>query len=68
MLNIRICSSFRTISTAAVIAESPPIDIVRQERKEKFERTEKSETRVKMYQRWQARGDSKQREPIGEVH
>lgn len=54
---IRVCSAYRTISTAAVgvIAALPPIDIMAVERKERFEGVTKTEARRNMLTTWQRR-------------
>lgn len=54
---IRVCSAYRTISTAAVgvIAGMPPIDLMAMERKEKYDGVAKEEARRNLLRRWQER-------------
>lgn len=59
---IRVCSAYRTVSTAAVgvIAGIPPIDIMALERKEKYEGEVAAEARRNLRRRWQARWDQEE--------
>lgn len=59
---IRVCSAYRTVSTAAVgvIAGIPPIDIMALERKEKYEGEMAADARRNLRHRWQARWDQEE--------
>lgn len=54
---IRVCSAYRTISTAAVgvIAGTPPIDLMAKERQEIFNGKTKNEARTNLAESWQKR-------------
>lgn len=56
---IRVCSAYRSISTAAVgvIAAIAPIDLMALERKERFEGATKSDANRTLLERWQVRWD-----------
>lgn len=59
---IRVCSAYRTISTAAVfvLACIPPIDIMALERKEKYEGVNKTDSRRNVLARWQSRWEQEE--------
>ncbi|KAJ8955608.1 hypothetical protein NQ318_001438 [Aromia moschata] len=53
-INIRICSAYRTISTeaAGIIAGVPPIGLLIEERKNKYEGIDGKEARANLMSRW----------------